>query len=214
MKITNPEELSPNGIKNIVFDWGGVITNLDFTIANNAFEQLGIKDVASYFSSTSDRFLFDFEVAKISPKVFRSKIRELTKTVVSDSEIDSAWNSLLRDTPKERIEVIQKLAKKYRVFLLSNTNAIHANYYNARLRKEYGVDHNSLFEKVYYSHELKQRKPGTEIFRLMLKDAKLIAEETLFVDDMEPNVDASASLGIRSFHLKPDLDISTEFKNW
>ena len=214
MKITNPTELSSNGIKNIVFDWGGVITNLDFTIIGDAFKKLGLPDVVDYFSKSEDRFLLDFEIGKISPEAFHNKVRSLTSGDVSDDEIDAAWNSLLRETPKERIETIQQLATKYRVFLLSNTNTIHANFYNKLLQEEHGVTHHSLFEKVYYSHEMRLRKPGAEIFTEMLADAKIQAEETLFIDDMEPNIDSSASVGIQSFHLGPNLDIASVFKNW
>lgn len=214
MKITNPENLTAKGIKNIIFDWGGVITNLNFDNLKKSFSALGLEYIEGYFSNSNDKFLIDFEVAKISPTEFREKVKSLTKQEISDAEIDNAWNSLLGDTPVERIEVIKQLGKNYRTFLLSNTNIIHAEFYNNKLRKDYDTDHEGLFEKVYYSHDLRQRKPNTDIFESALKDAQLRPEETLFIDDLEKNIDTAASLGIQSFHLKSNYDIAQVFKDW
>lgn len=214
MKITNPDKLSTKGINNIVFDWGGVITNLDFTIINDAFKNLGIADVVDYFSHNPEKFLFDFEIGIISPEVFRNKVREIALQELSDADIDAAWNSLLRETPISRIETIQKLTRNYRVILLSNTNIIHAEYYNAKLRRDYGLDHTTLFEKTYYSHNLGKRKPNSDIFEYVLNDAGMIPQETLFIDDTEINIDTAAALGINSFYLNPNLDMVSLFKNW
>lgn len=214
MKITNPEKLSPKGINNIVFDWGGVITNLDFKIITEAFKNLGVANVVDYFSHNPEKFLFDFEIGKILPAAFRNKVREIAQHDLTDADIDAAWNSLLGETPVPRIETIKRLATNYRVLLLSNTNIIHAEYYNAKLMSDYGLNHNTLFEKTYYSHELGKRKPNSDIFEYVLDDAGMVPQETLFIDDTEINIDTAAALGIKSFYLTPDLDIVSLFKSW
>lgn len=216
MKISDSKKLTSKGIKNIIFDWGGVITNLDFGAVNNAFLKLGIVDFVKLFSKEyQNKFLVDFEIAQITPEEFRSEIRNLSQQRLSDSEIDEAWNSVLRDTPAERVSTLKGLAKKYNLFLLSNTNSIHVNFYNQKLLDEQETNHSMLFKKVYYSHLVKIRKPDTRIFEHVLTNEKILAEETLFIDDTEMHVDAAASIGINAFHLNIEkIDIVKLFKDW
>ena len=215
MKTSDPKKLRKDDIKNIIFDWGGVITNLDFEIIDKAFQDLGINNVVKMFSNDKNNSLpLDFEMGKVSPENFRNEIRKLSKKELSDTDIDAAWNSLLRETPTERIKILKKLGKNYRIFLLSNTNIVHANYYNKKLQKDHQTDHSILFEKAYYSHEIGIRKPNVEIFQFVLNEQGLKPEETLFIDDTEMHVDAAAKAGIIAFHLNSGLDIVSLFKDW
>ncbi len=105
---------------------------------------------------------------------------------------------MLLDFPKERIELLQRLNKKYRLFLLSNTNEIHFHQYNNDLINQFGFDLNSLFEKAYYSFELGMRKPDTEIFEYALNDSILDPFETLFIDDLDKNIETARRLGMNT----------------
>ncbi len=215
MKISDLKQINKKSISNIMFDWGGVITELDFALPEKKFKKIGLKDFLSYFSlSHATNFFIDFEIGKISPEEFRDEIRKRLKNETSDKKIDEAWNSILGVTPEKRIKVLQNLKKKYNLYLLSNTNKIHVDYYNKRLQEEYGLDHYVLFRKVYYSHDLGTRKPDPEFFKSMLADSQIEPKNTLFIDDLEANINVAASLGINAFHLSSALDIADLFKDW
>lgn len=126
-----------------------------------------------------------------------------------EKNFEAAWNALLLDIPVKRIETLLRLKSKYRLFLLSNTNQTHINYVNAKLEKEMQMPTlEQLFEKCYYSHILKLRKPSHEIYKFVLQDQNLVASETLFLDDRADNILASQEVGIQSIIVKPETDIS------
>jgi putative hydrolase of the HAD superfamily len=215
MKISDLKQINKNSISNIIFDWGGVITELDFSQPVKKFQELGFDNFLEYFkNSPEDNLLIDLEIGKITTEVFKKKIRKFLKDDISDEMIEDAWNSVLTVTPEPRIELIKRLGKNFNLYLFSNTNAIHVNYYNNKLRKEQNVDHSSIFKKVYYSHEFGLRKPDVRFYKSMLNDSAMQPEESLFIDDLEVNIDTAVSLGINSFHLLPEVDIVELFKDW
>ncbi|MEA3443377.1 MAG: HAD family phosphatase [Bacteroidota bacterium] len=199
------------GIKNIIFDFGGVILNLNMQQCITEFEKLGLKDIATMYSVISQ---FDFfsklEKGLASNQDFYNEVRKFTDKIISDREIENAWNAMINDIPAERIKMLEKLntGPKYRTFLLSNTNAIHYDFYVGNLTKEYGYKNfSALFEKDYFSHKLGMKKPDAEIFEFVLNDSGLIPAETLFIDDSPENTKGAEALGIKSFLLQADFDI-------
>ncbi len=211
MKISNLEQINKDSISNIIFDWGGVITELDFKAADKMFNKLGLE---SFSKSYQMSFSIDFELGKISPQTFRGEIRKLLRGEFSDHQIDEAWNAIIGETPVERIQLLMHLGEKYNLYLLSNTNKIHTDYFNQKLRRELGTDHSALFEKVYYSHTIGIRKPDILFFSHVLTDSKLKAQHTLFIDDTEMHVYAAAQSGIYALHLNSGQDIVELFKDW
>lgn len=198
-----------SNIKNVIFDLGGVILNIDFTKTNEAFHNLGLPDFASYISQhhITDLFL-DYETGKIDDLQFIDGVAALTDTPIGSDQVVEAWNALLLDCPVERIELLKRIKPKFRTFLLSNTNAIHMTEYQKRLYDEQGVHLEDLFEKTYYSHVVKMRKPDAEIFELVLRENDLKPEETLFIDDTHTNFTEAEALGIQTFHLKHGMSIT------
>ena len=199
---------SLNKFKNIIFDLGGVIINIDLSLTMTAFEELGIKDVPKLFSTTLQQQLFDFqEKGTITSAQFRDEIRKFSTVHLLDSQIDEAWNALLLDLPKARLELLEKVKRSHRTFLLSNTNEIHIQTIQHYLNKEYGIsDLSSFFEKTYLSYQLGMRKPDAEIFKLVLDENKLNPSETLFIDDSKQHILAAEKLGIQTYW----LDLSKE----
>lgn len=188
-------------IKNIIFDYGNVIFTIDFEKSQQAFTDLGIKDVAAVFAHAGQNPLFDqFDKGAITAVEFRQGIRELSGIqTLTDEEIDAAWNSLLIGVPEENHQVLLKLKGKYRTFLLSNNNEIHYASILSYLKTEYGVKDNSpFFEKDYYSHLMGMRKPNTDIFEKVLEEQGLVPEETLFIDDSPQHLKTAESLGIKT----------------
>jgi len=215
MKILNPDYIDRNHVTNIIFDWGGVISNIDYNATIDAFNKIGHKSFEKYFTHHhQDDFFKKFETGKISPEELYTSIRSETGNNLSKEIIDKAWCAMLLDTPFERIRILNKLKKKYSIFLLSNTNSIHTNYYNNYLKETYNIDFPSLFNKVYYSHTSGMRKPDIEIFEFVLKDSQLDPSSTLFIDDTEVNVDAADKAGILSLYLTPNYTFEKIFDQW
>jgi len=200
-------------IKNIIFDLGGVLLDLDFESSINQFRKLGIPDIEDLYN-IPDHYPFfkEFEKGLISPEDLRNAIRNVTGNNTSDDEIDYAWNIVSAGFAKEAIETVRKLNRRYRLFLLSNTNALHEVYYNNQLHQEHGVKNlTELFEKVYYSHDLHMRKPDAEIFEFVLSDSELVPNETLFIDDTAVHLETASSLGMNTYLLAPPQRIHEVF---
>lgn len=191
------------GVKNIIFDYGGVIINIDFKLTINAFKQLGFINIEEcIFQSKGSDLLVKMEKGHISIEDFRNEIRNISKLGLTDDQIDFAWNALLLDMPAKRINLIEMLKTRYRIFLLSNTNKIHYNTYLKSLQTEFGyADFNSLFEKAWFSHDLGLIKPTAEIYNYVLNDASIKPQETLFIDDSELNIIGARNVGLKVHHL-------------
>jgi FMN phosphatase YigB (HAD superfamily) len=197
------------GIKNIIFDLGGVILNLDNRRTEEAFTSLGVRDFRSYFGhGHASDFFREYEIGRISDRQFIDSIKELTGISVSDEAIINGWNALLLDFPPERIQLLKQLRRNYRLFLFSNTNALHM----ASFRKTYadtfgGGSLDDHFEKAYYSHLLGMRKPDRGSFEYILRENDLDPAETMFVDDAIVNVEGAEQVGLKGLFLRPGVSL-------
>lgn len=198
------------GIKNIIFDLGGVIINLDNRRTEEALTRLGVKNMRQYFGhGHADSFFKDYEVGKITDRQFIDSIRTMGGLEgVTDGEIIEGWNALLLDFPPERIHLLEELGKRYRLFLFSNTNSLHL----AALRKIYAQTFGSgslddHFEKTYYSHLLGMRKPEKESYEYILRENGLEGSETLFVDDAIVNIEGAEHAGLKGLYLRPGVSL-------
>ncbi len=199
------------GIKNIIFDLGNVLIPLRPDEATEAFQRIMLND-----KNTPDIFTFKnldlftyYETGKISTSEFLNLLKPYFNTGVTNKEIIKAWNTVLGDFPKSHVEMLKKLAPRYRLFVLSNTNEIHT----AKFEKEVPqVEHlKDLFEKLYYSHLEGLRKPQPEIYKRVIEQNQLIPSETLFADDLEENLEPARQLGIRTLHVNPQMDLHSWF---
>lgn len=185
------------GIKNIILDLGGVLINLDFQKLNDSLKRLGLENA---FSKTEQIDLFDkLEEGEISEDFFLTEFKNLTTKKHSNKEIIDAWNSILLDLPMERIELLEDLGKKYRLFLFSNTNSMHIKEVYNILNRSYGIKNlNLYFEKIYLSHELGIRKPKVEGFKQITTSHELNLNETLFIDDSPQHVSGAKKAGLKA----------------
>ncbi|TSD67305.1 HAD family phosphatase [Inquilinus sp. KBS0705] len=189
-------------IKNIIFDYGNVIFNIDFRKAQQAFEQLGISNAAEFYGHRQQDPIFDkFDRGEVMGPEFIAYIKQkIGNPAITDQQITDAWNSLLLGIPEGNHELLLKLKAKYRTFLLSNINDIHYQYIMKYLKEEFGFDDNEhLFEKTYYSHLVGKRKPELHIFEQVLNENNLKPEETLFIDDSPQHLEGATQLGIQTF---------------
>jgi len=201
-------------IKNIIFDFGGVIINIHHSKVENAFKELGISQFEKLYSKATQSDIFQkFETGILSPNDFRDSLRSIIGKKISDKKLDFAWNQIIGNYPPHRINLLLELKKNYNVYLLSNTNTIHYNFYIQNFKNEFGFEFSSLFNKAYWSFKIGDRKPNYSIFSLVLKDSNLVAQETLFIDDSLQNIKAARQLGFQTYHLNKDTDLSDIFLN-
>lgn len=196
-------------IKNIILDLGGVIFDVSYEAAATAFKKLGVANFDELFSKKKQEHFFDnYEKGIISDEEFRTEIRKHISVVLTDDHIDTAWNALLFTIPPGRMKFLQNLKNNYRFFLLSNTNHIHIKAFKQILEKDLGENIlESVFIKMYFSCELKMRKPDAEIFNFVLNENNLKKEETIFIDDSIQHVEGAKKAGLPAYHL--DLSKNT-----
>lgn len=190
--------------KNIIFDLGGVILNLDYQLTISAFEKLGSGDFEAKYSQLQQVDLFDeYERGEMSSSSFRKGIREVFGLSLSDEEIDTAWNAMLLDLPIERLQLLSDLRKTKNLVLLSNTNAIHINSFSDYLKEHHDTeDLSGYFDKLYYSFEMGMRKPELRIFQFVLDEQNYNPKETLFIDDSSQHIEAAQTLGVNTYLLR------------
>lgn len=195
-------------IKNIIFDLGGVILNINFQKTENAFADLGFANFRQYMTQFHiTPFFEEYETGKIDDAAFVRGIQKIAGAPLAEKDIIHAWNALLLDFPPARIELLEKLGKQYRIFLLSNTNSLHHQAFQQQLYEQTGKRLEDLFEKAYYSHTVHLRKPNADIYQLVLDENGLNAAETLFIDDTASNFSGAEAAGIQTFFLEPPLTI-------
>ena len=200
-------------IKNIVFDLGGVLIDLDFKSAINGLQKAGFANVKEQLQAFDREGIFQkFEVGEISADEFRAAIRENAIVTLTDTEINNLWNLMLLEIPREKLELILDLRSKYMVYLLSNTNSIHWDYVCKNAFNYRGFRVNDYFEETFLSFEMHLAKPDKAIYKKMLNDANLLPEETLFIDDSEANCKAAAEVGIHAHHYHIGDDLSKIFE--
>ena len=200
-------------IKNIVFDLGGVLIDLDLKSAINGLQKAGFTNVKEQLQAFDREGIFQkFELGEISADEFRASIRENSNVSLTDEEVDSLWNLMLLEIPREKLELILDLRSKYMVYLLSNTNSIHWDYVCKNAFNYRGFRMDDYFEETFLSYEMHLAKPDKAIFETMLNDANLLPEETLFIDDLEANCKAAEEVGIHAHHYHIGDDLSKIFE--
>ena len=184
-------------IKNIIFDFGDIFVNLRKEATAQAFQGLGLTE----FTYDLEELNQAYEIGAISELDFLSGFQvHLPQTDLL--EIRKAWNSIIGDFPFYRLEFLQQLKSKYRLFLLSNTDATHIMYFEQQVGLKFSRDFYNCFEKVYFSYELGLRKPDLLCFQTVMDRHEIQPEHTLFVDDKKENTEAAAQLGMAVWNLQ------------
>jgi len=200
-------------IKNLIFDFGGVIIDIDPIRVGQSFREMGVKNIEKVHELAVSRGLYlDLEKGLITPAGFRDGMKEVSGLNFTDEQIDNAWNSMIINFPRSRFELLNQLKENYNVFLLSNTNEIHYNYFNQYAVNNLGVKClDDFFTGCFYSHQMKMRKPDLEIYIKMLETGKLNPSESLYIDDLEENILAGRELGIHGIIHHPDEEVNQYF---
>jgi len=196
-------------ITTLIFDLGGVICDLDIDRCILNFKQLGLENFEHYLNNFGQSgFFMQLEKGLITAAEFRNDVRKLTSKPLTDTQINEAWNSFLVGIPTKKLDLIIELRKKFRVVLLSNTNIIHFPDTVARFFTYNGMSTSDYFDKCYLSYEMKMAKPDEKIFNALLEAEQVSANECLFLDDGQKNIEQAAKLGIQTYLVKAGEDLS------
>ncbi len=201
-------------VKNIILDLGGVIINLDIPQTIAEFNKLSDVPFESLYTQAEQIDIFNkFDKGEISDFDFFNSLRKHLRFQGKDEELLYAWNAMLLDVPKKRLDLLVKLKLPYQTFLLSNTNETHIEAFERELHRKYGIKNfDDYFEAVYYSCRTGMRKPDKEIFQMVLDKHKLKAEETIFIDDSVQHVKGAGECGIKSYLLPQGMELESLLK--
>jgi len=201
-------------LKNLIFDLGDVIIPIDLTAPLRNFAMLANLPEEDVKAIWKEHDIWNrYETGLIDDESFRAHVRNVLHDRTdapeswADEVIDTAWNSVLLDLPVKRVERVRELGSRYRLFLLSNTNPVHIRQVNRMLTELHQPTLEELFERVFYSYDVKMMKPSPDIYQHVLTEAGLVAGETAFFDDNAANIRAAAALGIQAVHVQPPKTI-------
>ena len=203
-------------VRNVIFDFGGVLFEIDYHAPVREFKKIGFENFDEIYAQAAQTELFDkAETGKISNEDFYKEIHSYCPNTTRQEVVD-AWNSILLHLMPEKVKVVENTqAAGMRVFLLSNTNAIHVAEFERMIEETFGLSKfKSYFEKVYYSNEIGIKKPYPETFLEVCKWNDLDPAETLFIDDSLQHVEGAKKAGLQVAHLKPDYTLEQIFADF
>ncbi|OFZ06711.1 MAG: hypothetical protein A3D92_21240 [Bacteroidetes bacterium RIFCSPHIGHO2_02_FULL_44_7] len=202
-----------SSIRAVIFDFGGVLINIDYAATIQAFRDLGVDDTDILYSQAQQSSLFDaIETGQISPQHFINRLLELMPAGTSPNQVVAAWNAMILDVPKSSITLLEQLREEGRsIYLLSNTNALHIDLAYRRWKKVSEHRPEALFNHVYLSHEMGMRKPDPAIFTRVCLEQQLDPGSTLFIDDSPQHVEGAQKAGLKTIHLLPHMSLQAIF---
>lgn len=204
-----------NSIENIIFDFGGILLDLDYEQTYAPLRRL-FQFSEGAFPNYFQTILDEYEMGLFSEGSFLHRLQRTADHVISERDIIDAWNGMLLGLPLERLNFVNELRSNYRVYLLSNTNHTHISYLHRVMLPKIGVKtfEEDFFDKVYYSHDVKMRKPNHDIYEYVIKDASLDPKKSLFIDDNFDNVRAAQEVGLHAVRHDPQLEIMKELAGY
>lgn len=189
-------------LKNILFDMGGVIIDLNVNATLEAFYNMGFPPkFLNYPENYNTDIFYKYETGRISTSEFRDAIRKDTGLDFEDSVFDNAWRAMLLDIQPETIDLLKKLAENYNLYVLSNTSALHTPVFEMLFQLVGEISMKDIFKQCYYSNETGHHKPDDSSFNFVLEHANIKAEETLFLDDNIHNIKAAQAMGFNVIHI-------------
>lgn len=186
-------------IKNVILDLGGVLFDIDTNKTLDIFSSI-IPDAKQNWGSLVP-LLFSMEVGGMTDQEFYDKVRSLAQRDIDDSFIKEAWNKMIIDFPAQRIDLIKELKQHYNLYVLSNTNTLHIEFFEALFLNKFNFEFKSMFDHVFYSSDIKLRKPNTEAFKYVLRQTNSKAEETIMVDDRCDNCAGAENAGMKAIQV-------------
>lgn len=186
-------------IKNLIFDFGGVLIDADLEGAIRNFQSLGLDNISEYLNLYRQNGIFlDLEDGSKNRAEFNDAFRALTGKNVSDESIAAAWLSIVERVDLDKLAYLEELRKDYKLYLLSNINPHVYQWADSSEFTPQGKPLPAYFDRAFASYKLRMTKPSPEIFQYVIDQTGILPEETLFVDDGARNVETARSMG---FHV-------------
>ena len=199
----------PSGIRNILFDLGGVILDINVQATRQRFYEMGLPSVFMHYPDNMKTDLFfKYETGKLDSEAFRNEFRRLSGLDADDAKIDEAWTAMLVGIPSSRTSLLQRLSERYDLYMLSNTCAMHVPVFEKMFRDASGTSMHDLFRKIFYSFEIGYHKPDREAYEYVIRETGIIPAETFFLDDNIHNIKASQELGFRAIHIHERISLT------
>ena len=199
--------------KIILFDLGGVILPIDYLATVNAFKDLLPADSEMNYSQMAQSPLFDrYETGQIATMHFINLLKEQFPADTSVYELVRAWNAMLAPIPKENIDFLIEIRKTHKIALLSNTNDLHADWFNRSVKTHYGTELKDYFDFYFLSHEIGMRKPHRETFQWVAEQLGTQPENIFFMDDSVQHIEGADKAGIQTFHYPQNNLLNTVFE--
>lgn len=193
-------------VRNLLFDLGNVLIDIDIPGAHTRIRQLFREDASK---EVIDQALLKYECGKISTEIFINALLSQSQRHVQALDIIEAWNSMLIGMPASRIDMLYQLKPHFPLYVLSNTNALHIEWVHRYMKREHGLHRfEDLFTTTYYSHLVRDRKPNASIFEFITADAGIVPEQTLFLDDLPENIETAESIGFQTCLVRPGEEVS------
>jgi len=184
-------------VKNVILDLGGVLVDIEPDNTINELKRIVQPHLLENLNwDEIPEVVLAMETGKWNKQQFIQHFKSICKPGVIEEEIVDAWCAMFLEFPRERVEMVKSLGKKYNLYLLSNTNSYHIKCFESEFKNRYNFPLKRLFKNIYYSSEIGFRKPDTECFNHVLAHAGLNPEETIMVDDREDNCRAAESVGM------------------
>jgi putative hydrolase of the HAD superfamily len=200
-EYTNCMSQPPN-FRNILFDLGGVILDINVTATQQKFFEMGLPAVfLQYPENMLTDLYFRYETGKIDTVEYRNEVRRISGLDLMDEVIDEAWIAMLVGIPAERTELIGRLKERYGLYMLSNTCPLHSPVFEKMYQDAAGIPMHDIFDGIYYSYEIGFHKPDREAWEYVIEDAGIDPRETLYIDDSIHNIKASQELGFQAIHI-------------
>ncbi len=204
-------------VKNIIFDFGNVLFDLDLPKIERGLRQFYGDQFEKATGQLRERQVFElYETGGLSSEEFVDALRMAVTPHIAPEEVVNLWNSIFIEMPRHRFDMLLQLRQHYKVFMLSNINEIHADWIDAYLLREHGIDgfQSIYFDAVYYSHLIRLRKPHLEAYEYVLSDAEIKPEESVFIDDLMPNIEAAEKVGIRGLWHEPGTEVAERLRDF
>ena len=201
-------------IKDIVFDFGGVLTTIDTERALQRFRDLGVEEPEQYINSYCQKGpFFELENGDIDDEEFCRRLGQICNREITFEQAKEAWLGFLVEIHTTLLEHLQTLRGSYRLSVLSNTNPFIQSWALTKDFTHVGKSLADYFDMLFFSYRMHCSKPSREIYCKMLADGGMRAEETLFVDDSTKNIEAAREVGIRTLLVENGEDWREKLSN-
>ena len=196
-------------IKALIFDMGGVLVDLDIEDCKRAFkESIGYHDIDNIIDACHQKGIYgDLEEGRLSAEEFRAIVLAGSRPGAAAADVDEAMSHILVGIHPAKVQLLRDLSEKYDLYMLSNNHAICLPF-SSRMFDEAGIPLKDIFIKCFFSFEMKALKPSAAFYKAVMREIGLPAEQMLFIDDSQKNVDGSIEAGLPAVYYEPGTDLA------